>query len=270
MHTFGRNITRMLRLACAILLAGSVAGCGASLTDDAALGPTSLNDKPAATGLGGGAVPSEPATKTTPAAERGVRSAPETSAAAGIGTKSGGYKIGPYDVLEVSVFKVPELTKSVQVADSGSINLPLVGELPAAGRTAQDVERDLTRKLGAKYLQSPQVSVFVKEFNSQRITIDGSVKKPGVFPYRNSVSLLQAIAMADGLDKDSDSTVVVFRTTDGKKSAARFDVAEIRDGKTEDPDLQPGDTVIAGQSMIKTTFNNVLRVLPSAGLFMGL
>lgn len=240
------------------------------MNDEAAIGPSALSDKPAATGLGGGAGPADQSAKAPSAAVSATRTVQPASATVGNGATSGGYKIGPYDVLEVTVFKVPELTKNVQVADSGSINLPLVGELPAAGRTAQDVERDLTRKLGAKYLQSPQVSVFVKEFNSQRITIDGSVKKPGVFPYRNQVSLLQAIAMADGLDKDSDSTVVVFRTTGGKKEAARFDVAEIRDGKTQDPELQPGDTVIAGQSMIKTTFNNVLRVLPSAGLFMGL
>jgi polysaccharide export outer membrane protein len=262
-------VTGKLRHASAILLAALVAGCGASLTDETAIGPNNLTDTSSATALGGNSVPTASGSKTTDAATAAARVS-TAAATAPSAPKAGGYKIGPYDVLEVTVFKVPELTKSVQVADSGSINLPLVGELPAAGRTAQDVERDLTRKLGAKYLQSPQVSVFVKEFNSQRITIDGSVKKPGVFPYRNSVSLLQAIAMADGLDKDSDSTIVVFRVSNGKKSAARFDVSEIRDGKAEDPDLQPGDTIIAGQSMIKTTFNNVLRVLPSAGLFMGL
>lgn len=256
--------------ACAVLAVASLAGCGASLTDgNTAIGSANLGEPAPAAALGGQPGPSsKPVTATTgspPMSADGTPASVATPAA-----KPGGYKIGPYDVLEVSVFKVPELTKSVQVADSGSINLPLVGEIPAAGRTAQDVERELTHKLGAKYLQSPQVTVFVKEFNSQRITIDGSVKKPGVFPYRNSVSLLQAIAMADGLDKDSDSSVVIFRTADGKKSAARFDVAEIREGKSQDPELQPGDTVIAGQSMIKTTFNNVLRVLPSAGLFMGL
>jgi polysaccharide export outer membrane protein len=180
------------------------------------------------------------------------------------------YLIGPHDVLEVSVFKVPELTKSVQVADAGTINLPLVGEVPAAGRTAQAVEQDLTAKLGGKYLQSPQVSVFVKEFNSQRITVDGSVKKPGVFPYRASVSLLQAIAMADGLDKDSDSSIVVFRNKAGKQEAARFDVSEIREGRQQDPKLEPGDMVVAGSSMIKTVFNNVMKALPVAGFFLGL
>ena len=82
-----------------------------------------------------------------------------------------GYKIGAMDVLDISVFQVPELTKSVQVADTGTINLPLLGEVEVAGRTAQQVERDLTTKLGAKYLQNPQVTVFVKEYNSHQVTI---------------------------------------------------------------------------------------------------
>jgi polysaccharide export outer membrane protein len=97
---------------------------------------------------------------------------------------SSAYKIGPLDVLDISVFKVAELSKSVQVADGGTINLPLVGEVPAAGKTAQEVETDLTAKLGAKYLQSPQVTVFVKEYNSQRVTVDGAVKKPGFARHR--------------------------------------------------------------------------------------
>lgn len=69
------------------------------------------------------------------------------------------YEIGPQDVLDISVFKVPELSKSVQVADTGTINLPLLGEVVADGRTARQLERELTAQLGAKYLQNPQVTV---------------------------------------------------------------------------------------------------------------
>jgi polysaccharide export outer membrane protein len=185
-------------------------------------------------------------------------------------TPTAGYKIGAHDVLDVSVFKVPELSKTIQVADSGTVNLPLVGEIRAAGRTSQEVEKELTRKLGATYLQSPQVTVFVKEFNSQRVTIDGAVNKPGVFPYRSSVSLLQVITMAGGLDKNSDSTAVVFRTVNGERKGARFDVSQIRDGQAPDPAIEPGDVVVIGTSAIKEAFNNVLKSLPVAGLFMGL
>ena len=126
------------------------------------------------------------------------------------------------------MFKVPELSRSVQVADSGTINLPLVGEVPAAGKTAQELERDLTKKLGAKYLQSPQVTVFVKEYNSQRVTIEGAVKKPGVYPIRGKTSLLQFIATAEGLSDDAQSEVVVFRKATASACAGKFDVEEIR------------------------------------------
>lgn len=177
------------------------------------------------------------------------------------------YKIGPLDVLDVSVFKVPELSKSVQVADSGTINLPLVGEVPAAGKTAQDVERDLTQKLGAKYLQSPQVTVFVKEYNSQRVTIEGAVKKPGVYPIKAKSSLLQFIATAEGFDPNSDATVLVFRTIDGKRTAAKFDVAEIRAGSVVDPAIQSGDVIVAGSSAFKETFNGFLKLIPAVGAF---
>jgi polysaccharide export outer membrane protein len=180
------------------------------------------------------------------------------------------YKIGPGDVLDVSVFKVPELGRTVTVADTGTVNLPLTGEIVAVGRTPQDVEREVTRKLGAKYLQSPQVTVSIKEYNSQRVTVDGAVKRPGVFPYRSSVSLLQVIAMADGLDANSDAAVVVFRQTAGERQAARFDIDAIRNGEAPDPAVKPGDVVVVGSSAAKEAFNNVLKVLPLAGLFVGL
>src|ERR1700685_3778935 len=102
------------------------------------------------------------------------------------------YKIGPADVLDISVFKVPDLAKTVQVADDGTINYPLIGEVPVAGKTAHDLERDLAQKLGVKYLRSPQVSVLVKEFNSQRVTVSGSVKTAGGYRIKGTQELCQS------------------------------------------------------------------------------
>lgn len=178
-----------------------------------------------------------------------------------------GYKIGPQDVLEFTVFKVPELGKNVQVADTGTVNLPLVGEVRAAGRTASELERELERLLGAKYLQKPQVTILVKEFNSQRITIEGSVKKPGVYPVRGRTTLLQYVALAEGLDPVADSTIVVFREVNGKRTAARFDITEIRAGNSVDPVLQAGDIVVVSNSAIKEGLNNVLKFLPLMAVF---
>lgn len=178
-----------------------------------------------------------------------------------------GYKIGPQDVIELSVFKVPELSKVVQVSEAGTVNLPLVGEIIVAGRTARDVENDLTRDLGKKYLQNPQVTILVKEYNSQRVTVEGAVKSPGVFPMQGRLSLLQAVAMAQGLDTVSDNTLLVFREVDGKRRAARFDISEIRSGDAEDPYLMAGDVVVAGTSAFKEGFNGLLKALPITGLF---
>lgn len=175
-----------------------------------------------------------------------------------------GYKIGPQDVLDITVFKAPDLTKSVQVAETGTINLPLVGEVRAAGKTAAEVERDLEAKLGAKYLKSPQVTVFVREYNSQRVTVEGAVKKPGVYPVHGRNLLLESIAMAGGLDKETaSSSVVVFRATDGVRSAPRFDIDDIRSGKSEDPQVQQGDIIMVEESTAKTAFQTFTKVVPA-------
>jgi polysaccharide export outer membrane protein len=184
--------------------------------------------------------------------------------------KSTAYKIGPLDVLEISVFKVPELSRTVQVASSGTINLPLVGEVPAAGRTARDIEHDLTKRLGKKYLQSPQVNVFVKEYNSQRVTVDGSVKKPGVYPIRGNATLLQMIATAEGLTETAKSEVVIFRTVDGKRSAAKFDLDEIRAGKAKDPQVVEGDLIVVDDSTMKAAWQNLIKAIPLSTLFVTL
>lgn len=184
---------------------------------------------------------------------------------------SAGYKIGPQDVLDISVFKAPELARSVQVADTGTVNLPLVGEVKAAGRTAQEMERDLAKRLRAKYMQRPQVTVYVKEYNSQRVTVEGAVKKPGVYPLRGRTTLIQSLAMAEGLDRTSDeSNVVVFRRVDGKRFAAKFDVQQIRAGKVEDPVIVQGDLIVANASGMKAVWQDVLRVLPVTAAFVPL
>lgn len=178
------------------------------------------------------------------------------------------YKIGPEDVIDVSVFKVPELSKSVQVADGGTINLPLVGEIAAAGKTARDIELELTKTLGDKYLRSPQVTVFVKEYNSQRVTVEGAVKKPGVYPIRGKNSLLQLLASAGGLEDTAENgNILVVRQVNGKRYAGRFDLDAIRKGAAEDPQVQQGDVVIVNTSDAKAAFQTFLKIIPVANVF---
>ncbi len=141
--------------------------------------------------------------------------------------------------------------------------------------TAQQVEQDLAKKLGAKYLQSPQVTVSVKEFNSQRVTVDGAVAKPGVYPIRGHSTLLQMVSTAGGLTENSDATnIVVFRDAPGKgagkRSAAAFDYTAIRAGTAEDPVLAQGDVVVVNSSKFKEAMGSVLKALPLTQLFVPL
>ena len=176
------------------------------------------------------------------------------------------YKIGPRDVLEVTVFKVPDLSKVVQVSEAGTINYPLVGELEAGGRTAREIEQDLTKLLGTKYLQNPQIGVFVKEYNSQRVTVEGAVKKPGVYPIVGGMSLLQAVATAGGFENSADETILLIRQKSGSSSAGKFDVSKIRQGKAEDVPLEAGDVIVAPTSDIKQGMEVFYRLAPLASL----
>ena len=163
------------------------------------------------------------------------------------------------------MFKVPDLNKEVQVAGDGTIDYPLIGEVPAAGRTAQAARAELTKKLGAKYLRDPQVTVMIKEYNSQRVTVSGSVKTSGVYAIKGNTSLMQVIAMAGDIDTTTDSgNIVIFRTIDGQRSAAKFDIDAIKSGQATDPPVEPGDIIVVDTSATKVALHNVLMALPLA------
>jgi polysaccharide biosynthesis/export protein len=201
-----------------------------------------------------------------PTASSGTQRDAQASGALSATSTAGnsGYLVGPTDILEISVFKVPELSKSVQVADTGTINLPLVGAVQASGKTASEIEKDLTRQLGAKYLKSPQVTVYVKDHNSQRVTIEGAVKSPGMFPIRGTLSLVQLLASAGGVDRDLYSKdVTVFRTVDGNRTSREFDIDAIREGKADDPQLRQGDLVVVDTSAAKSALQNTLKIVPA-------
>jgi polysaccharide export outer membrane protein len=270
-------LTAILSLSCAAN-AGGIWGEPAEIapiqstgsTNDPLVGQANVTRQPAASsrktnGLRSGGTVS--GSSTAPAS--GPRTADAPKARTTGFRADGAYEIGPLDVLDISVFQVPELTKSVQVTDTGTVNLPLVGEIPVAGKTAQEVERDLTARLGAEYVQNPQVTVYVKEYNSQSVTITGAVQSPGVYSIKGKASLLRVVAMAGGLSDNSDSTVLVLRQSDGKRSATKVDISAIQDGKAEDPALQSGDKLLAGTSAIKQAFNTILKGLPIAGTAKG-
>jgi len=183
-------------------------------------------------------------------------------------TDTQAYRIGALDVLDISVLGVADLTKAVQVTNNGTITLPLVRTLKAEGRTQGELEHEITTRLSQTYLKNPQVTVGIKEFNSQRITVDGAVQQPGIFPKQGEMSLLQAIAQAKGLTTVADPTgILVFRVTNGKRMAARFDIRLVRGGKQPDPMLLSGDVVMVDESAIKSTLRDVSSSMPITGLF---
>jgi polysaccharide export outer membrane protein len=181
------------------------------------------------------------------------------------------HRIGPSDVLEVAVFQVPDLSKTVQVNASGEIALPLIGVVAAGGRTIAELEAEIAGKLGERYLQSPQVSVFVKEAVSQRVTVEGAVKTPGMVTLNGPTTLLQTIALSGGLTEWADARgILVFRTVQRQRTAAKFDLADIRAGEAEDPLLHGGDVVVVDQSGFRSAMGSVRQNIPVFGLFSAL
>ena len=195
--------------------------------------------------------------------------APDITNAAGVYQGASDYRVGAQDLLEISVFGVQDLSKTVRVNSNGQISLPLVGAVMAGGRTIPEIETDLARKYADGYLQKPQVTVFVKEFTSQRVTLEGAVRKPGIYPITGKTSLLQAIAVAEGLDPLADlKGIVLFRQIDGRKMAAAYDMRALRSGQVEDPQLYGDDIIVVEQSGSKTALRRFIEVVPALGFFM--
>jgi polysaccharide export outer membrane protein len=179
------------------------------------------------------------------------------------------YRIGPSDLLEISVFQVPELSRTVRVNARGALTLPLIGQIQAGGLTGQQLEALLAQKLKETYLQDPQVSVFIKEFVSQRVTVGGNVNKAGVFPISGKTTLMQAIAMAGGLDKlANESDIKVFRNKrDGSREVLAYDLAPIRNGEVEDPQLHTSDVIQVGKSGGRAAFKDITEAIRDISVF---
>lgn len=181
---------------------------------------------------------------------------------------TGSYRIGPGDVLTVKVFQVEDLNRDVAVSDNGTITLPLIGSIMANGRSSPELERAIAGGL-RNYMHSPQVSVFVKEYNSQKFTVEGAVKTPGVFPIKGQTTLMQAIALAQGLNQVADSsTIVVFRQAQGQKYAARFNLDDVRSGKSANPQIVKNDIVYVEESGTKRVLENMKSYLVPAAVFL--
>lgn len=178
------------------------------------------------------------------------------------------YRIAPMDKLGIKVFKMEDLSGDYDVDLAGNISLPLIGQIQAANLTTAQLDEELTKKLSAKYLEHPDVSVAIKSSTAHVVTVDGAVNGAGSFPVGGPISLIQAVAMARGTTEDANRRrVAVFRNIGGKRQAAAFDLTAIRRGQSPDPQIFPGDIVVVDGSSVKATQKKILQAIPLLAIF---
>ena len=196
---------------------------------------------------------------------------PDTTSASGAYEGATDYRVGAQDLLQISVFGVQELSHQARVNSNGMINVPLIGSVMAGGKTVPELEKELAELYADGYLQNPQVTIFIEEYTSQRVTMEGAFEKPGIYPLTGRTSLLQAVAMAGGTDEFADlDAVVVFRTIEGQRMAAAYDLQMVRRGELADPQIYGDDIVVIERSGSKSAFREFLRSVPALGLFLAL
>jgi polysaccharide export outer membrane protein len=170
--------------------------------------------------------------------------APRNSALSSGAPADSNYVLGPEDVINVDVFNLPELSKTVRVANDGMVTLPLIGRVQAAGFTAEELRKELADKWGENYLQDPQVTVFISEFKAKPVSVIGAVERPGLYPLTGRRTLIEMLSLAGGFGKRGTSpagrTVLVTR-------------------KSGFGDLQPVDGMhVRGPDQIEIDLNRLL------------
>jgi polysaccharide biosynthesis/export protein len=170
----------------------------------------------------------------------------ETKPTANAATMDPAYVIGPEDVLDINVWKEPDMTRVVPVRPDGKISLPLINDVQAAGSTPQQLASAVTEKL-RKFLTDPQVTVIVTAINSQRVYVVGEVLHAGAFSLIPGMTVLQVLANAGGFTTFADvKKIHVMRLINGKHTELPFNYREVLKGDNPDQNikLEPGDTVV--------------------------
>jgi polysaccharide export outer membrane protein len=156
------------------------------------------------------------------------------------------YVIGAQDVLDINVWKEPDVSRVVPVRPDGKISLPLLNDVQAAGLTPSELAAQVTESL-KKYVTNPQVTVIVTTINSQRVYILGEVTRPGAFPLLPGMSVLQALSSAGGFTQFAKvKSIFVRRVENGKESKYPFNYRDVITGKRPEQDilLKAGDTIV--------------------------
>jgi polysaccharide export outer membrane protein len=183
---------------------------------------------------------------------------PQSPAGSTIGV-AGSYKVGPGDVLDIAVFEVEELSKTAAVGAAGRISLPMLGDVPVAGLTTRSIETDLERRYAVKYLNDPQISVSVKEFRSQPVSLIGAVDKPGVYQLQGSRRLIEVLAMAGGFAPDVGDVITISRRGEDAGETPDFLTANLPESQANDLGVEPEPASGAG-SEIEVSVRELLRM----------
>jgi polysaccharide biosynthesis/export protein len=177
------------------------------------------------------------------------------------------YRITSQDILQVAVFQVRDLDRTVRVDGSGSVSLPLIGRVPVRGKTLLQAQDDISTRYAKSYLQSPQVTVSLVR-SGQRVTVNGAVKSPTVLTIEGTVTLTMAIAQSGGVsDLGNSERIHVARTTTGQEVEDRvYSLDDIHAGRAPNPVLRGGDIVVVEDSTTRLALKNVKDILPFAAL----
>ncbi|BBO85855.1 hypothetical protein DSCO28_64210 [Desulfosarcina ovata subsp. sediminis] len=156
------------------------------------------------------------------------------------------YAMGAGDILEISVWKDPALTRQVVILPDGTFSFPLVGRFRAAGKTIDQLKSEMESAL-VRFIPEPDLSVIVQQVNSQVVYVIGKVNRPGHFPLNRNIDVLQALAMAGGVNIFADTRDIrIFRKTDKQTMVIPFDYKAVTEENQLDGNiqLQRGDVVV--------------------------
>lgn len=178
-------------------------------------------------------------------------------------------QLRPGDSIAVAVFREPDLGAEKLVLDElGNVQLPLLGEITAGGKTLAELSQTISQRLGARYLRRPQVTIALLDSVALSMSVEGQVKAPGVFPVGPNETLLTSLARAGSPAQTAKlDEIVVFRTVNGQRMGAVFDLQQIRTGTAPDPQILDGDTIVVGYSAVKGAFRDFLVASPLLNLF---
>lgn len=177
-------------------------------------------------------------------------------------------RIRPLDTIEVQVFGVEQLSGTFTVGIRGDVDLPLLGPVPASGLTAEQLSDRVEARYRDGYVRDPQVFINLDRELANTVTMDGSWSSNGVYPWRPRMTLMQASAIAGGTRQGAiPKRTFIFRTIDGERRVAAFDLSDIRRGKMQDPAIYPDDIIVVDGSETRDAVRDVLTALPIVALF---